>query len=260
MARAGLPPQTQFRQLLRRITTRSGVLVFHPTADLVSPHQTDPRSEWINKFLPNGVAGKTILDIGCWTGVTLRDMKRMGAVRCVGMDIDGPWLTEARRAFPQGEILAIPNINEIPPSFSNTFDILLLLETLEHLPKGTEVTTLRKLRSLLKPSGIAIISTPASGLSRIVDPAWILAGHRHYSSRRLTQLLHTAGFYIEYTGYSGSTKDAISIILHYAKKYLFTNQLSKQHMLSPQHFEVLTKRPLLAQSIWISTRARYPAS
>ena len=240
-------------ELLKRILTRSGELVFDPVQDAVSKDQTDPRSEWINQFFYNGVVGRSVVEIGCWTGITLRDLARFGATRCVGLDLNGPWLTEAQRAFPNGEFIAISSLDEIPSKLLHTFDIALLLETLEHLPKGTELSAFKQLASLLNPTGVAIVSTPAEGLSRITDPAWALTGHRHYSARRLQSLMYEAGLQPTYLGYSGNLRSLLNTINHYLAKYfpILTRQQADNKNLVNSTFRVTTGRSPFAQSIWI---------
>jgi SAM-dependent methyltransferase len=51
---------------------------------------------------------------------------------------------------------------------------------------------------VLKPGGAFYLSTPyLSFLSTVLDPAWWLIGHRHYSKKKMHELASSTGFKIE---------------------------------------------------------------
>ncbi len=77
---------------------------------------------------------------------------------------------------------------------SGDYDVAGYFEVIEHLPPGTEIESLRKIASVLKPGGLVLVSTPfASFWSYLVDPAWFL-GHRHYSFAKMEKILKSAGY------------------------------------------------------------------
>ena len=81
---------------------------------------------------------------------------------------------------------------------SESFDKILFLEVIEHLPKNTETQALKEIYRLLKKGGTLVLSTPNDILlTAIFDPAYWLIGHRHYKINDLKKMLRDVGFTIE---------------------------------------------------------------
>jgi len=96
-----------------------------------------PRVKWeqFQHAIPEDLAGKTVLDIGCNAGFYSVEMKRRGANRVVGIDFDDRYLAQARfTAHALGfEIefrkLSVYDVHEL----SEQFDIVLFLGVFYHL-------------------------------------------------------------------------------------------------------------------------------
>jgi SAM-dependent methyltransferase len=96
-----------------------------------------------------------ILDAGCGTGGNLAMLSEFGEVTGIERDpgaramasARGPWRIESAN-FP----------SEVP-EFSRKFDMIVLLDVLEHL--DDDAATLRTLRGLLAPGGHLVITVPA---------------------------------------------------------------------------------------------------
>ncbi len=79
-----------------------------------------------------------------------------------------------------------------------SFNKILFLEVLEHLPENTEEKALREICRLLKTDGALVLSTPNdTPITAIMDPAYWLINHRHYKLNDLKKMLENAGFTIE---------------------------------------------------------------
>jgi SAM-dependent methyltransferase len=236
--------------MLGRMVSRSGALVFEPEVDGVLPGAPDPRSKWVGSVVPGGLTGKDVLDVGCWTGRMLRDLGAYGCARRVGMDIDGPWLDVARRSCPDVEFVACRSVASGLRPLAHSFHVVLFLETLEHLPARTEAGAMSALAQALRPGGTLVLSTPAAGMPTLLDPAWYLTGHRHYSLQRLGRLASGAGLVVERHGYSGDVADWRATIRHYVLKHvcLASSSLPDE---GGRAFEVRSKRGALPQSIWM---------
>lgn len=219
------------KHLARRIRTRSGVLTFSEEVDSspnapLSPHYFSAR-----EFGPP-VAGRRIVDVGCWTGRFIGLLAREHPAEIWGIDIAGPWLPVARESNPGAKFLAIESIAKIPDDLQHAFDTVYFLETLEHLPRDLEDSAARSLENLLAPGGELILSVPAAGLAALLDPAWYLVGHRHYRSRRLIRIMRSAGLVVDECAYSGSAWHSIDIVLFYAHKHILSREYSAPKFLA----------------------------
>ncbi len=203
--------------LLGRIMRRSGQLHFDAQFD--AKREPDERAAAVD-LLVSGLADKSVLDVGCWTGGLLAGMKQMGAREIVGADIAGPWLDELSRWLPEATVVRITEIAALDSSLNGRFDVVCLLETLEHVPRGSEPSVLIRLHDTLAPDGRLVLSTPAAGLPALFDPAWTLAGHRHYTRKRLEQLAADANLRVLRVCYSGEARDHAATLALYLTKYV----------------------------------------
>lgn len=147
-----------------------------------------------------------VLDLGCAFGFATRMLERRG-YKAVGVDSSPAYIARARRASPQGTYL-LADAAHVPLPGA-TFDGLLLLDVLEHLPD--EGAAIRESARLLQPGGTLILSVPHRGLLSQLDslnfyaafvrttrhglfPPEIAATgvHRHYSVTHLRALLGDA--------------------------------------------------------------------
>ncbi len=96
-----------------------------------------PRVKWQNfsSAIPENLAGKSVLDIGCNAGFYSIEMKRRGADRVVGIDSDEKYLAQARFAakvsnaeieFRQLSVYRVADLRE-------QFDLVLFMGVVYHL-------------------------------------------------------------------------------------------------------------------------------
>jgi ubiquinone/menaquinone biosynthesis C-methylase UbiE len=167
------------------------------------------------------IRSKKVLNIGCWTGgyeYFARDIASM----IVGIDIGKRALQIAKKVstanFIQASALNLP--------FRDTsFDVVTMWATIEHLPIRTESDALSEIYRVLKKGGIFCLSTPNSSFfSKILDPAYLLKDHRHYSKQDLDKLLTSTGFTIKTWMYKGGIFSCLFTIIFYSFKYLFNGK------------------------------------
>jgi ubiquinone/menaquinone biosynthesis C-methylase UbiE len=112
------------------------------------------------KFASKYVEDKIVLDIACGSGYGTILLSEHGARKVIGLDIDFNTILELQKQyhnnnnnieFINGSTYSIPFSDEY-------FDILVSIETLEHLENPD--TFLNEARRVLKKGGIIIISTP----------------------------------------------------------------------------------------------------
>lgn len=104
------------------------------------------------------VRGKRVLDAACGEGYGSRLMHEWGAASVVGVDVSEVAVEKAKRLFETDKVNYLVHDVESLPFPDNFFDVVVSLETIEHLT-NPEIF-LRELRRVLKKNGTAIISCP----------------------------------------------------------------------------------------------------
>lgn len=162
----------------------------------------------LNKLVP--LRGKRVLDYGCGPGYLVDYLLAAGA-RCVGVDSSQASIELANRRLeghPGWEGAFLPSEDSLPfPDAS--FDLIISVETLEHLFPEKVPTVLRAFhRALVPREGLLWLTTPHNErLEQSQDfcPECQATFHRFqhqssYDTERLTSLLAAHGFRIHATG------------------------------------------------------------
>jgi SAM-dependent methyltransferase len=199
-------------KLLKRVLRRSGTLSFDEVTEIGGGE--DVRLKWLSRL---NLKPHAVIDFGCWTGTIL---SAIDATERVGLDLPGPWLEEARKRQPGSTFVAVQSLTSLPPGLEAKFDLALFLETLEHIPRATEKLVLHTIYESLAPDGTLILATPAAGLAALLDPAWILVGHRHYRANTVRRLLGEVGFGDVAIQFSGNVYTSFDALAMYFRKHL----------------------------------------
>lgn len=97
----------------------------------------------------------TVLDIGCGTGATLGYLKEKGYCgTSVGVEMFPDCWQEARNALEEFHPSKVEDVSFA----SGRFDLVLLLDVLEHTPEPEAM--LQRVRPWLKPTGQLVVSLP----------------------------------------------------------------------------------------------------
>jgi len=107
-------------------------------------------------------AGKTVLDLACGEGYGAHYLAAQ-AQRVVGIDIDLPAIERARSKYRRSNLEFMTGSAAEIPFPEASFDLVVSLETLEHLDGETQHRFLREVQRVLKPAGQLLISTPDRG-------------------------------------------------------------------------------------------------
>jgi 2-polyprenyl-6-hydroxyphenyl methylase/3-demethylubiquinone-9 3-methyltransferase len=147
-------------------------------------------------------AKRSIFDLGCGNGAMAEILRRHG-YEVVGVDPSTSGIREAHRAYPNLQLFVGSAYDDLAARFGR-FRVVLSLEVIEHVyyPRKFAAT----LFSLVRPGGLAVVSTPYHGYLKNVALALSgkLDGHftalwdeghiKFWSILTLKQLLADAGF------------------------------------------------------------------
>jgi len=101
--------------------------------------------------------GANVLDIGCGTGHLAAELMRRGFTAW-GVDLSSAMVEYAREHY-SADRFRVGDIEQIPFA-DNTFDAVMCLGVMEYLEK--DELALREMWRVLKPGGMAVITTPSS--------------------------------------------------------------------------------------------------
>lgn len=129
-----------------------------------------------------------IIDVGCGTGLLLKEMEPLGT--CHGIDISQKALDFCKkRGINNVQVADAARI----PYPDNMFDMAVALDVIEHIENDEEA--IREIYRVLKPRGVAIIAVPAFmflwGVTDVVSHH-----HRRYTLPELRRKIKSANFSI----------------------------------------------------------------
>jgi len=185
---------------------------------------------------------KKIIDIGCSIGwfekIIGGSAKKIVAIDlCVeDIKIASENIKLKNVEFKKGSVL------ELTKLVNEKFDIAVMFEVIEHIPKNTEIKALKEINSVLNKSSILLLSTPCKNLSRFFDPAYYI-GHRHYSKEQLEYILIKSGFKVNEMYARGEHHEMGYMFLFYIFKWIFYMEVPfKKWFDRKRDFEYLGKK------------------
>ncbi|MCB1209648.1 MAG: class I SAM-dependent methyltransferase [Verrucomicrobiales bacterium] len=111
----------------------------------------------IQRHAPN-----TVLDLGCGNGYLTNKLKHsFPGISFAGLDPSETGIAEAKSAFPDAVFRQGSVYDEPPADWVGSFDMVISTEVVEHLYAPKAMPSF--IRTVLKPSGIAVITTPYHG-------------------------------------------------------------------------------------------------
>ena len=147
-------------------------------------------------------AGARVFDLGCGNGVVASAIAKRG-LTVTGVDPSTEGIDQAKRNYPDLSLHIGSAYDDLAAAYGQ-FDILVSLEVVEHVYAPRDYA--RSAYQLLRPGGLAIISTPYNGylknlaiaalggFDRHVTALWDHGHIKFWSVKTLTTLLGEAGF------------------------------------------------------------------
>ncbi len=108
-------------------------------------------------FAAQFIEGKVILDMACGTGYGSSYLMNKGA-KVVGSDYSEEAMEYARLHYQKGGLYFLRSDAQQMPFANNSFDVVVSLETIEHLERYEDF--LKECKRVLKDDGAFICSTP----------------------------------------------------------------------------------------------------
>ena len=107
-----------------------------------------------------GLEGKSVLDFGCGRGDLLAPLLAHGG-RVTGLEFSPDAAEESLARFRGHErFQGVVVTEDLPSELTETFDVVFLIEVLEHLLPEQIEGTLAEVHRLIKPGGSAVVTTP----------------------------------------------------------------------------------------------------
>lgn len=169
-------------------------------------------------FSRDFIKDKKILNIGSWTG-GYELLIYNYASSITATDIEEKALKTLKKNLPK--VKTVYCFSHKLPFKDNTFDVVTFWDVIEHIPIGYELATLWQINRVLKKGGYLFLATVAKNFwSDLLDPAYWLAGHRHYAKDQLTTMLKDAHFEIEKIVQVGSFFSSFYALCFYFFKHI----------------------------------------
>lgn len=167
-----------------------------------------------------------VLEVGCGEGrgigLVLPKAKTYSAI-----DKIEPVIAKLRTKYPAGKFYS-GNIPPLGPFTDNSFDVVITFQVIEHI--GDDFNFLKEIHRVLKPGGLAIITTPNRPMSLSRNP-WHI---REYTGKELGDLCSKIFSRVDVKGISGNEK---------VMEYYERNRKSVQRIMKWDVFDLQHKLP-----------------
>lgn len=122
------------------------------------------------KFLKNiNLKNKAILDIGCGRGEVLSYCLKNGCEKAVGIDFSKDALDIAREFNRDNPGVELIEMEARDMEFKNEFDVVFLLDVIEHIPDEEMQLVYSRVYAALKEGGMVVLNTPLFNSSYDID-------------------------------------------------------------------------------------------
>ncbi|MGD9788436.1 MAG: bifunctional 2-polyprenyl-6-hydroxyphenol methylase/3-demethylubiquinol 3-O-methyltransferase UbiG, partial [Sulfuricellaceae bacterium] len=129
-----------------------------PNSEFKPLHDINPlRLDYIDRIA--GLAGKTVLDVGCGGGILSESMAQRGAT-VTGIDLGEKALKVAKLHKLESGVAVdyrLISAEDLAQEQPNHYDVVTCMEMLEHVPDPSLVV--RACAQLVKPGGYVVFST-----------------------------------------------------------------------------------------------------
>jgi SAM-dependent methyltransferase len=164
-----------------------------------------------------------VLEVGCGEGrgidLVLPRAKSYSAIDKIATVID-----ELKAKYPTGKFHS-GNIPPLSPFAADMFDVVITFQVIEHI--GDDMRFLQEIHRVLKPGGLAIITTPNRPMSLSRNP-WHI---REYTGKELGDLCSKVFSKVRVNGISGNEK----VMEYYYRNKKSVDKIMRWDFLDLQH-------------------------
>ncbi len=181
----------------------------------------------LNNITLSDIKNKEILDIGCGFGWCELDFIKKGAKRIVGIELSEEDLLAARKSVKSNNVEFMVGSGIDIPLKDKSVNTVVCFEVIEHIPKNTEVKLFKEINRVLKKGGTLYLSTPYDNpVTKYLDPAWWLIGHRHYSKDKLGKYGKAAKLEVKTMQVKGGLWSVFGLLYMYVAKWVLRTRTS----------------------------------
>jgi 2-polyprenyl-3-methyl-5-hydroxy-6-metoxy-1,4-benzoquinol methylase len=156
------------------------------------------RREWIDRLVARLPAGARVLDLGCGCGVPVSRALVDAGLDVTGVDLSRVQIERARRLVPAARFVRADASEVDFPAAS--FDAVVCLYMLIHVPLDEQPPLLAKVYSWLKPGGLFVATAGERAWTGVAEN-WLGSGAvmwwSHADASTYREWLSQAGFTVE---------------------------------------------------------------
>jgi len=197
---------------------------------------------------------RTVLDAGCGTGFHAATLQERYGWRVYPLDLQMEGLAYAKaqgvERLTQGDVTALP----FP---AGTFDAVVSLDVMVHLPRGVELRALNEMSRVLAPGGLLVLRVAAFDFLRSRHSEFTTERQR-YTAKRLTPALGDRGIGVLRCTYANTVLFPVALV-KFRVWEPFTRRAPQSGVrpVSPWLNRLLAL-PLMAESRWLGAGLNLP--
>lgn len=130
----------------------------HQNAKMNSPQDDGYFEANFKKHLPINKQAK-IIDIGCGAGYFLQYLEKKGYLNYLGIDVSREQIDFCKKKHLKGKVQLISDLDKFLITKNEEYDLVMINDVIEHLPKEKIIDILRLIRKTLKNHGLLIVKT-----------------------------------------------------------------------------------------------------
>jgi ubiquinone/menaquinone biosynthesis C-methylase UbiE len=198
--------------------------------------------------------GATALEAGCGTGYLSKSLEQRYDWRMTPLDLGREGLEYARgydlTRLVQGDVRALPLA-------AASFDALVSMEVIVHLPLGEEAQSLSEFARVLKPGGLLALRVAALDALRSRHSEFVQERQR-FTRKRLLQAMNQAGFEVQRITYLNSLLLPVAFFKFRVWEPLTHAPLGSGVEAVPNWLDRLLYQPLRAEAAWVGRGGSFP--
>jgi ubiquinone/menaquinone biosynthesis C-methylase UbiE len=203
---------------------------------------------------PIAAHGASVLEAGCGTGHLSQSLTQRYGWRMTPLDLGREGLAYASgyglARLVQGDVTALPFATE-------SFDALVSVDVLVHLPRGEEGRALSEFARVLKPGGLLVLRLAAFDALRSRHSEFV-GERQRFTRARLVPSVKLAGFRVERATYANSLLAPVAFFKFRVLEAMTQAPASSGVESVPAWLDRLLYLPLRAEAAWIGLGGSFP--